>query len=60
MRAEWSGQIVRLAAFQGLFQVLEPGFFHPGIGRIQNSNFIVLDQVRIVGHAFRHNVLAFK
>ena len=53
-------QIVGRTAIQSLLKVLQPLLSFPAVGRIKNGHFLILDQIRVIGHALRHNILAFK
>ena len=53
-------QVVRLAALQGLLQVLHPGVRRAGVGGVQDGDPVIQDDIGIIGHSLGHEVLAFK
>ena len=53
-------EIIRLPAMESRFQILQPFPGHPGIDRIHYGHFRVQDEIGIVGHAFRHDILALE
>ena len=53
-------QIIRRASAQGFHEVLLPRLRATGIDGIHNGHFLVLNQIRIIGHSLRHIILAFE
>ena len=53
-------QIVRLGLSQLPFQLVQPFMGKMLVHRVHNGNFVVLDHIRIVGHAVGHRILALK
>ena len=53
-------QIIRPAAVKRLFQVPEPVLPFPTVDGIENGDPFIQDQVGIVGHPLRDDILAFK
>ena len=53
-------QVIGGAAFQRFGQVGFPGFALAAVGRVQDGHFVVEDQIGIIGHPFRDDILALK
>ena len=53
-------EIAGCTAVQRLLEVLFPGIGLSRIHRIQHDNFLILNEVRVIAHAFRHNILALE
>ena len=54
-------QIIRLPVAQSLRQIGLPFLPFTGINGIQDSDLVAaVQQIGVIGHAFRHNILTFK
>ena len=53
-------EVVGLAVAERLGQVGLPGFALAAVGRVEDGDFLVEDDIRIIGHSFGHHVLAFE
>ena len=53
-------EIVDLLPARGLGKVREPFVAEPGVDRVEDDRLAVVDEIRIVGHAARNDVLALE
>ena len=53
-------EVVGLALAERLGQVGLPGFALAAVGRVEDGDFLVEDDIGIIGHPFGHYVLAFE
>ncbi len=53
-------QVIRRASVQGFHEILLPRLCASGIDGIHNGHFLVLNQIRIIGHSLRYFILAFE
>ena len=53
-------EIAGCTAVQCLLEVLFPGSGLARIGRIHHGNLVIFNEVRVIAHAFRHNILALE
>ena len=55
-----NNQIIRLFAIQNFFQILKPFVGRPLVNRIHHGNFIIHNDIGVIGNPFRNNILSLK
>ena len=53
-------QVIRRPVAQGFREILLPRLCASGIDGIHYGHFLVLNQIRIIGHSLRYFILAFE